>query len=418
MRNYTLIIALFAAFTMVGCGTKQQQTVSETPENQKMQYRELGSTGIQVAELGLGCGAFGELDSTGSRAFMDVALANGMNYIDIYDSDPMVRSNIGYALQGRRDQMIIQGHLGSYFKDGQHTRTRDLEETKAGFADLLERLGTDHIEVGMIHICDKPEDWTAVEGSDFLAYLQQLKEEGKIGHIGMSSHNAEVALMAAKSGIVEVIMFSLNPAFDRIAAGNNMWDPESYNHMLAGIDPVRMELYDYCATHNIAITVMKAFGGGGHLLDAESSPLDVALTPSQCLSYALAKPCVAVALCGAQTIEELESDLHYLDATEEEKDYNAVLKGEQPTAVTVGDAECTYCNHCSPCPAGIDIPKVNQLLDEAKKYEKVPDELMAEYNALHHHASECIECGACETRCPFSVPVRDRMKEAVKVFGK
>ena len=167
-RTYCLLIAA-ALMLAVGCQKKQHNS---------MTYRELGATGLQVSELSIGCGGFEDLDTLGSIALMHAALDSGMNYIDIYDANPKVRSNIGAALQGRRDEMVIQGHIGTVWQDGQHKRTRDLEETRRGFEDLLQRLGTDHIEVGMIHITDSPEEWNELEGSPYLDYVFQLKKEG------------------------------------------------------------------------------------------------------------------------------------------------------------------------------------------------------------------------------------------------
>ena len=411
------LLALLTVFGLAyGQSSKKKASKAKTQTQIKMKYRPLGATGLSVSELGLGCGAFSNFDTAQSRAFMDVAMASGMNYIDIYDSDPKVRSNIGYALKNRREDMIIQGHVGVFWKDGQYSRTRNLAESKAGFEDLLKRLGTDYIDVGMIHICDKVSDWQELEGSEFLAYVTQLKKQGKIRHIGMSSHNPEVALLAAKSGWIDVIMFSLNPAFDRLSTSVPGYNPQDFDYKLDGINPVRVELYDYCTMNRIAITVMKVFGGGGRLLDETKSPLGIGLTPVQCIAYSLSKPCVATALCGASTIEELMSDLAYLDATAEQKDYNAALD-KKPKANTKGGA-CTYCHHCAPCAVGIDIAKVNSLLDEAERHETVPESVKAEYKALPHKAGECIHCGACETRCPFGVSVQSRMDKAKEVFGE
>ena len=387
MKKVGLLILSVVVLMQMGCNHK--------PSN-SMTYRPLGNTGLKVSEISIGCGGFEKLDSAASIALMDIALDSGMNYIDIYDANPITRSNIGAALKGRRDRMIIQGHIGTIFKDGQHTRTRDLEETKQGFEDLLQRLGTDHIEVGMIHITDSPEEWNELEGSPFLEYVFQLKEEGKINHIGVSSHNAEVALMAAKSGWIEVIMFSLNPAFDRLRGGAIPWEEGAFD-----------------ATHHIGITVMKTFGGGGRLLDAAKSPLGVAFTPEQCIAYCLAKPCISTCILGIDNTEELLTDLHYLHATDAEKDYSAVM---QPIKADKG-GQCTYCNHCSPCPQGIPIAKVNELLDKAQT-EGYSDELQAQYDALPHHASECTHCGSCMTRCPFGVDVPQKMDEAADLFGK
>jgi predicted aldo/keto reductase-like oxidoreductase len=413
-QNHLFLKGLFflcLALIVISCNKKK-----EFVENPDMEYRTLGSTGLRVGVIGLGCGGFDDIDSATSRELVTYALDHGMNYMDIYDANPKVRSNIGYGLGDRREEMIIQGHIGCWWNGDSYERTRDVEKCKTGFEDLLKRLNTDYIDIGMMHIFDKMEEWEAVQGSDYLQYVKDLKAQGKIKHIGVSSHNAEVALAIAKSGLVEVIMFSLNPAFDRVLSGKSPWDPATFDNMLPGIDPVRVELYDYCAQHNIAITVMKTFGGGDRLLDAEKSPLKMALTREQCFAYVLAKPCVATALCSIDSASKVDEYLHYLKATDEEKDYNAALN--KATAQAEGcKGDCTYCKHCAPCPVGIDIAKVNQLMDKAQQAGKVTDELAAEYKALEHHASECVGCGQCEERCPFDVPVREKMKETAKVFG-
>ena len=415
MKKHLLQSLCLLLLALIAFSCNQKKGFVENPD---MEYRTLGSTGLRVGVIGLGCGGFDEIDSAASRELVTAALDRGMNYMDIYDANPKVRSNIGYGLGNRREEMIIQGHIGCWWNGDSYERTRDVEKCKKGFEDLLTRLNTDYIDIGMMHIFDKMEEWEAVQGSDYLQYVKDLKAQGKIKHIGVSSHNAEVALAIAKSGLVEVIMFSLNPAFDRVLSGNNPWDPATFANMLPGIDPVRVELYDYCTQHNIAITVMKAYGGGDRLLDAEKSPLKVALTRDQCVAYVLSKPCVAVSLCSADNAGKLDEYLHYLKATDEEKDYKAALDRATAQAKDCpGKGNCTYCKHCAPCPSGIDIAKVNELLDKAKQAGKVTDELAAEYKKLDSHAGDCVQCGVCEERCPFDVPVRERMKEAVKVFG-
>lgn len=411
MRKIFTLMMVALCLAAVGC---KQATPEKTTD---MKYRPLGATGLEVSEISIGCGGFGKLDSAASLELMTMALDSGMNYIDIYDADPKVRSNIGHALQGRRDEMIIQGHIGTIFKDGQHTRTRDVEETRAGFEDLLARLQTDHIEVGMIHITDSHQEWDEIQDSPFLDYVFQLKKEGKIKHIGLSSHNAEVALRAAKSGWVEVIMFSLNPAFDRMRGGTIPWEKGAFDNLQQGIDPVRVEFYDYCATHHIGVTVMKTFGGGGKLLDAKASPLGVAYTPEQCIAYCLAKPCISTCILGIDNLDELRIDLHWLHATEAEKDYSKVEKRSDLQPSTSELASCTYCNHCSPCTQGIPIAKVNELLDKAERDGLTP-EIQEQYNALSHTASKCTHCGACLSRCPFGVDIPALMDAARDMFGR
>ncbi|MDD4847489.1 MAG: aldo/keto reductase [Bacteroidales bacterium] len=411
MRFNNLMVSMVAVVTLLFSACQ----CTETPEKPvNMKYRELGKTGLMVSEIGLGCECFADQDTAFSRQYMNLALDSGINYIDIYTSDPIVRSNIGYALQGRRDKMFIQGHIGTVWVDGQYKRTRDIEEAKAGFNDLLTRLNTDYIDVGMIHIADSREDWLEVVNGPFIQLMKDLKAEGKIHHIGLSSHNTAVALEAVQSGLIEVLMFSINPIFDMMPAGVNLWDSTSYAGNFTNIDSTRMQLYEACVRQNVGISVMKVFGGG-RLLDAQQSVLGVALTPCQCIHYALGRPAVATALSGARTIDELLASLHYETATDAEKDY-ATAFAKSPKASWKG--ECIYCGHCSPCPQGIDIDKITKLLNLAKMQDSIPQSLIDEYKALKHKAGECTQCGSCESRCPFSVSIRENMIEAKKIFGE
>lgn len=105
----------------------------------------------------------------------------------------------------------------------------------------------------------------------------------------------------------------------------------------------------------------------------------------------------------------------YETASEEEKDYASVLANAPHHAYS---GQCTYCGHCAPCPAGIDIAMVNKLYDLAVMQQEVPATLRAHYEGLSANAADCIACGGCETRCPFGVPVVERMAKAKELFGK
>lgn len=402
MNKTTIKALLLAVLTLVSTVIYAQN---------KMAYRPLGKTGIKVSEIGIGCSCFGKLSADKAIGFMDSCIKYGVNYVDIYDANPQVRDNLGFALRGRREKMNIQGHIGVCWKDGQYKRTRDLNEAKAGFEDLLKRLSTDYIEVGMIHIADDIEDWNVIKNGDIMKYAQQLKAEGKIKHIGLSSHNAVVALEAIRSGLIEVLMFSINPAFDLLPGDANIWKTPIGDGQ-HNIDSIRALLYNTCDQMGVGITVMKTFNGG-RLLDEKKSPIHVALTESQCIQYVLDRPAVASALVGASNVEELMADLHYINASDKEKDYSTVFS---QTGYWKG--QCIYCGHCAPCPAGINIDKVNKLLDQAEVEGKVTPEMQKEYDAMEHKASECFGCGACESRCPFAVPVRENMKKAAQRFEK
>lgn len=380
-----------------------------------MKYRELGNTGLMVSEIALGGEWLERQTFDAVTAVVDRCRDMGINFIDCFMSEPNVRSNIGNAIKNDREKWIIQGHIGSAWRDGQYVRTRDLEETRAAFADLLSRFHTDYMDLGMIHFVDKLADWEEVLTGGFMDYMKALRAEGKIKHIGLSTHNPEIARLAVLTGEVKVILFSLNPAYDMLPATDNIDDyfVEQYAEGLSGIAKERADLYKLCESEGVAITVMKGFGGG-RLLDAKRSPFGVALTPCQCIHYALTRPSVSSVLIGFSTPAQVDEAVYYENATEEEKDYATALS-KMPRHAYIGD--CTYCGHCKPCPVNIDIAMVNKLYDLATVKEDVPATVKEHYGDLSAKASDCIGCGACEERCPFGVKVTERMEKCAKLLG-
>lgn len=380
-----------------------------------MRYRELGRTGLSVSEIGLGGEWLERHDAKEVKAVIARCEELGINILDCWMSQPQVRSNIGAAIAGSRERWIIQGHIGSTWQNGQYVRTRDLEQVKIAFQDLLERMGTDYIDLGMIHFVDEKAEFERIMDGEFIEYVRSLKEKGVIRHIGMSTHNPDVAKMAALSGEIEMLLFSINPAFDLLPASEdlNEYFKETYAEQLSGIAPEREELYRICEREGVGITVMKGYAGG-RLFQAETSPFGVALTPVQCLHYALTRPAVASVMAGFDTPEHVDAAVAYETATEEEKDYASVLASAPKHAYS---GQCTYCGHCAPCPVRIDIAMVNKLYDLAAMQEEVPATVKAHYGQLSANAKDCIQCGGCETRCPFGVRIVDRMKKTRDLFG-
>ena len=144
------------------------------------------------------------------------------------------------------------------------------------FEDLLKRLQTDYIDIGMIHYVDSEEEWEEIQHSDYMDYVMELKEKGIIRHIGMSSHNPKVAIKAARCGYVEMILFSINPAFDMLPGSDNIETlfAETFDEKFKGIDEERAYLYKLCEENDIGITVMKGFAGG-RLFDVGQVPKSV-----------------------------------------------------------------------------------------------------------------------------------------------
>ena len=380
-----------------------------------MRYRALGATGLLVSEIGLGGEWLERHNEQECRTIIDACEAQGINILDCWMSEPNVRTNIGKALKGHREKWIIQGHFGSTWQNGQYVRTRDMNQVVPAFEDLLTRLQTDYIDLGMIHYVDTPEDWETVVNGPFLQYVLEQKKKGVIRHIGMSTHNPVMAKKAVESGIVEMILFSINPAFDLMPPTEdlNAYFAEQYDEHLGGMDPIRAELYKLCESRNIGITVMKGYAGG-RLFDAARSPFGVALTPVQCIHYVLTRPAVAAIMVGVDNPQHVLEAVAYETASEGEKDYATVLANAPRHAYT---GQCTYCGHCKPCPMEIDIAMVNKLYDLAAMQDKVPQSIQAHYDALEHKASECVGCGSCETRCPFHVKISERMKRTATLLG-
>lgn len=379
-----------------------------------MKYRKLGTTGLEVSEIGLGAEWLERHNEKEVKEIIDCCESYGINILDCWMSEPNVRTNIGKAIRGKRERWIIQGHIGSTWQNGQYVRTRDLAKVEEAFSDLLTRLGTDYIDLGMIHFVDEETEFHKIMEGEFLAYVKEKKKQGIIHHIGMSTHNPKVAKLAALSGVVEIILFSINPAFDLPPASEdlNTYFADSYAEDLNGIDPERAELYQVCEQRGIGITVMKGYAGG-RLFSPQTSPFGVALTPVQCIHYALTRPGVASILAGYDSTEHVTQAVAYETATSKEKDYASVLAHAPHHAYT---GQCTYCGHCAPCPAGIDVAMVNKLYDLATMQEEVPSTIKAHYESLSAGAKDCIACGGCEVRCPFDVPVVERMKRATVLF--
>ena len=379
-----------------------------------MKYRKLGTSGLEVSEIGLGAEWLERHNEKEVKEIIDCCESYGINILDCWMSEPNVRTNIGKAIRGKRERWIIQGHIGSTWQNGQYVRTRDLAKVEEAFSDLLTRLGTDYIDLGMIHFVDEETEFHKIMEGEFLAYVKEKKKQGIIHHIGMSTHNPKVAKLAALSGVVEIILFSINPAFDLLPASEdlNTYFADSYAEDLNGIDPERAELYQVCEQRGIGITVMKGYAGG-RLFSPQTSPFGVALTPVQCIHYALTRPGVASILAGYDSTEHVTQAVAYETATSKEKDYASVLAHAPHHAYT---GQCTYCGHCAPCPAGIDVAMVNKLYDLATMQEEVPSTIKAHYESLSAGAKDCIACGGCEVRCPFDVPVVERMKRATVLF--
>ncbi|HIS67883.1 MAG TPA: aldo/keto reductase [Candidatus Gallacutalibacter stercoravium] len=363
-----------------------------------MEYRKLPKGGEEISIIGLGSSGIGAAGEKEIEATVALAVENGVNYFDMAAADAAPFPAYGRALSGCRDKVYFQIHFGADYCSGKYGWTLDLEEIKRSIDWQLKALRTDYIDFGFIHCMDEESDLNKAISHGTLSYIQDLKRQGVVRHIGLSSHTPAVVQKVLDMGIIDMLMFSINPAYD-------------YQHgeYAVGDTDERAALYRRCQAEGVGISVMKAFSGG-QLLDAKTSPFGQALSEYQCMQYALDKPGVLTVLPGVRSRADLRRVLGFLQAGPKEKDYS-VLGSFAPS-----DAKgiCVYCNHCQPCPAGLDIGLINKYYDLSQAGDRLAKD---HYVNLEKRATDCIACGHCEARCPFHVEQIGRMQKIGAYFG-
>ncbi|WP_243206172.1 aldo/keto reductase [Neobittarella massiliensis] len=362
-----------------------------------MQYRKLPHGGEQISVIGLGMGSIHLSDEAEIQRTVELAVESGINYFDMAASSGKPYACYARALAGRREKVYLQMHFGALYDGGKYGWTRDLEKIERTFGEQLRTLHTDYADMGFVHCIDEMEDFEQVMQGGLWAYMKSLRQSGVVRHLGLSSHDPAILRRFLDTGLIDMVMFSINPAYD-------------YSTGAYGIGSMadRGQLYRECERAGVGISVMKPFGGG-QLLDAKTSPFKAALTKTQCIQYALDRPAVLTVLPGVRGSRDLKEVLAYLQTGPQERDYAAISAFTPQNA----DGICVYCNHCQPCPAGLDVGLINKYYDLAQ----AGDEMAAgHYQKLSRGAKDCLQCGHCEKRCPFHVEQERRMREIAAYF--
>ena len=368
-----------------------------------MQQRRLGKTGLDVGVIGLGSEYLLGTSRETMLAVVHGIIDRGANYIDLLYSDADFVDEFAFALKRYRHRALVAVHLDAEEEDGQPSEPSDMAPCERVFTETLRRLGTDYADVALVHMVDTEESLDTW-GMEMLELAGRYRREGKVRFVGMSGHKAAVAAKAVKSGLIDVLMFPVNLAGDSV--------------------PGNAELFLLCAQQGVGLVAMKPYAGGQllrkegnvflHWVQSGGESLKVeksaSMTPVQCLSYVLSQPGVSTIVPGVKNLEEFEGALALLDASEEERDYSALISG----VYSFPPGTCQYCNHCLPCPSEIDIAAVMRLLDEARN--DLTAALRTAYGELSAKGSACVECRECLERCPFDVNVVARMKEAAALF--
>ena len=363
-----------------------------------MKYRTNRRTGDKISEIGLGSAYMFEAGMAKAVEALQYAYEGGINYYDLAAGDGASFPIYGEAFRDVRKDILYQIHFGADYTNGTYGWSLDLDTIKRSVDRQLRELHTDYIDYGFIHCQDEFSDWETYRKNGVYEYILRLREQGVVRHIGLSSHTPAGIQKIMDDVRVDMLMFSVNPAYD--------YGQGEYAN--GGVDE-RTEIYKRCEKDCVGISVMKPFSGG-QLLDAALSPFGKALTIYQCIRYSLDKPGVLTVLPGAQSIDEVKKLLAYYEQPEDTLDYSVVGTFAPPEA----SGKCVYCNHCKPCPVGIDIGLVNKYYDLAKSGDTLA---AGHYRTLEVNAGSCIGCGHCDERCPFGVRQSGRMSEIRDYFN-
>ena len=365
-----------------------------------MEYRKLPRGTEEFSVLGIGLGGAQVASAEEIEAMLRKAFSAGINFVDACCGGAHVYAPLGRAIADRREQIYLELHFGAVYNDrGDYGWSRDLQKIKDTFAWEMEQMGTDYVDFGFLHCIDEEKDLEELLNNGIVDFVKELHAKGIVRRIGFSSHTPRVAQKVLDLGIADIMLFSINVAYDY----------EKGDEYGVGTASERAELFRRCQKEGIGISVMKPYHGG-QLMDAKQSPFGVALTHYQCLQYVLDRPGVLVAVPGICSMQEMDALLGFLEVSDEEKDY-AVIGNFSADVVT---GNCVYCNHCKPCPAGIDVGLVNKYYDLAKQ----GDTLAANhYRKLSVDASACLNCGHCDERCPFGVKQSSRMQQIAEYFA-
>ncbi len=364
----------------------------------EMQYRVLPRGGEKISVIGLGMGSIHEGSEEEIEKTLKLALERGVNYFDMAASEAKPYPCYARAFEGQREQIYLQMHFGAVYDGGKYGWTRDPEKIRKTFESQLSMLHTDYTDMGFVHCIDEMSDYNQILSGGIWDYMKSLKREGVIRHLGLSSHDPEIIRRFLDTGLIDMVMFSINPAYD--------YSTGTYG---IGTSADRATLYRECEKEGVGISVMKPFGGG-QLLNAKTSPFRQALTKIQCIQYALDRPAVLTVLPGVRNSRDLEDVLAWLDASGEERDYSVIGQFTPQNA----DGICVYCNHCQPCPQGLNVGMINKYYDLALAGDEMA---RGHYDKLNIKAGACIQCGHCESRCPFHVKQETRMQEISRYFG-
>lgn len=336
-----------------------------------MNYVSLGNTGLKVSQVSFGGIPIQRADAANTMAVVDALEARGINFIDTARGYTVSEEYLGAALEGRREKFII----------ATKSMSRDAEGMTRDIGISLSNLRTDYIDLYQIHnLPEKDFDKVFGPGGAYEA-LCDAKAAGKVRHIGATAHNADVLrrLVEEYGDKIETLMFPYNIV-------------ETQGH----------DILAAARKKGIGTIAMKPMVGGN--LDDWNLAL----------RFIAAAGVIDVSIPGMGSVEEVHRNADAADGfsplTAEELAQCDSIRKE------LGSEFCRRCGYCAPCTVGIDIPS-NFLMSNYRRKYGLSDWAVSRYQALAHHAGECVKCGVCESRCPYDLPIRTMLEKVAAEFG-
>ena len=335
-----------------------------------MEKIRLGKTNMMVTRLGFGGIPIQRCADDEAVAVVRRCLDLGVNFIDTANAYTTSEERIGRAIAGRnREDLII----------ATKTQHRQREKIEEHLELSLKRLGTEYIDLYQFHqVFDQKNLDMVLDSNGPLVVLDKALKDGRIRHIGITSHSMETSKKAIRSGRFETIMFPFN--FITVEAAD--------------------DLIPLAREHDVGFIAMKPMGGG--LLE----------NAAVAFKYLLRFPDVAL-IPGIEKPWEIEEIAGIIEGSWEMTE--AESKEMQRLKDELGTRFCRRCDYCQPCTEGIPISTVMIIRSFEKRF---PPErfFIGRLSEAMDKATECSECGECEERCPYDLPIREMISEQVEWY--